>query len=296
MSEKLFDEETSRTGREETVPEEERDRALDGVLQQVSGQLRLSLGNIHSALMRLAPPDARDGDRSTDLDAAVLCQSYYRILRLTNNLADAAEAGGPAEVKLTNGDIVGLCRSVMERAEQPAELLGIHTEFRCEKRGRIIAMNQERLERLLLNLLSNAFKFIRPDEKRVVLEVKIEREFVRLVLTDTGVGMTPEELSTAFDRCRLTGRQDPPPHGLGLGLPICRRIAAEHGGTILLTSTPGVGTTATVSLPNRREKSPQPVSTRLAISPVDIYGGFNKTLVELSDALKKDAFTQKYLD
>ena len=273
--------------------EEERDAGIDSVLQQVSGQLRLSLGNIHGALMRLAPPDVRDGDKKTDLDAAILCQSYYRILRLTNNLADAAER--PAEVKLSNGDIVGLCRSVMERAEVPAELLGIQTAFHCEKRTHIIAMNKDQLERMLLNLLSNAFKFIRPDEKRVTLEVKAEREFVRLVLTDTGTGMTAEELATAFDRCSLTGRQEPPPHGLGLGLPICRRIAAEHGGTILLTSTPGMGTTATVSLPNRKLRS-QPAKEPLLIAPIDVYGGFNRTLVELSDALKKDAFTQKYLD
>ena len=115
------------------------------------------------------------------------------------------------------------------------------------------------------------------------------------MLTDTGVGMPPEELATAFDRCSLSGRQEPPPHGLGLGLPICRRIAAEHGGTILLTSAAGVGTTVTVSLPNK--KSPiQQLSSALVIPPPDIYGGFNKTLVELSDALKKEAFTQKYLD
>lgn len=281
MSEKFFEEGTG-------------ERELNGVLQQVSGQLRLSLGNIHGALARLAPPEARDGDTKTDLDAAVLCQSYYRILRLTNNLADAAEAGRAAGAGLENGDVVGLCQSVMERAELPAELLGIRTEFRCEKRAHIAAINRERLERMLLNLLSNAFKFIRPDEKLVVLEVKVEREFVRLALTDTGVGMTPEELSTAFDRCRLSGRQEPPPHGLGLGLPICRRIAAEHGGTMLLTSTPGEGTTVTVSLPNR--KLPQRTSTQLPIGAVDIYGGFNRTLVELSDALSRNAFTQKYLD
>ena len=282
MSEEIFNE------------EQQMDETLNGVLQQVSGQLRLSLGNIHSALTRLAPPEARDGDTKTDLDAAVLCQSYYRILRLTNNLADAAEAPRAPGTGLENGDIVDLCRSVMDRAELPAELLGIRTELRCEKRAHILAMNRDRLERMLLNLLSNAFKFIRQDEKLVSLEVKVEREFVRLVLTDTGVGMTAEELSTAFDRSRLSGRQDPPPHGLGLGLPICRRIAAEHGGTVLLTSTPGVGTTVTVSLPNR--KLPQRMKEPPVIGGIDIYGGFNRTLVELSDALSRNAFTQKYLD
>ena len=290
MSDMLFHEET---GKQESPQAEEKE--LNGVLQQVSSQLRLSLGNIHSALSRLAPPDARDGDRKTDLDAAVLCQSYYRILRLTNNLADAAEAGQPPEVRLSNDDIVGFCRDVMDRVEVPAELLGIQTEFRSEKRAHILAMNRERLERMLLNLLSNAFKFIRPDEKKVTLEVKVEREFVRLVLTDTGVGMTPEELAAAFDRCRLPGRQDPPPHGLGLGLPICRRIAAEHGGTVLMTSTPGAGTAVTVSLPNRKLPA-QRMKEPLVFGVIDIYGGFNRTRVELSDALKKDAFTQKYLD
>ena len=280
---------------EKSMTEKERDEALNGVLQQVSSQLRMSLVNIHSALNRLASPEARDRDPKTDLDAAVLSQSYYRILRLTNNLADAAEAGQPGDVKLKNEDIVDVCRSVMERAEQPAEMLGIQLVFRCEKQMHIIQMDKERLERVLLNLLSNAFKFIRNDEKVVTLELKFERDFVRLVLTDTGVGMSPEELATAFDRCSLSGRQDPPPHGLGLGLPICRRIAAEHGGTILLTSSKGVGTTATVSLPNK--KSPvQQMNTMMVIPPPDIYGGFNKTLVELSDALKKEAFSQKYLD
>ncbi len=280
---------------EKFIHEEQRDEALSSVLQQVSSQLRMSLVNIHGALNRLASPKARDADRKTDLDAAVLSQSYYRILRLTNNLADAAEADRPEDVKLKNGDIVEVCRAVMEQAEHPAEMLGIRLVFKCEKQMHIILMNRDRLERLLLNLLSNAFKFIRADEKTVTLELKFERKFVRLVLTDTGVGMPPEELAAAFDRCALTGRQDPPPHGLGLGLPICRRIAAEHGGTILLTSTAGVGTVATVSLPNK--KSPiQQLGSSLVIPPPDIYGGFNKTLVELSDALKKEAFTQKYLD
>jgi len=63
---------------------------LQGVLQQVAGQLKGSLGNIYSALDRIAPAQLRDESSQLDQDAAVLCQSYYRILRLANNLADAA--------------------------------------------------------------------------------------------------------------------------------------------------------------------------------------------------------------
>ena len=267
------------------------DESLSEVLQQVSSQLRLSLGNIHNALNRLAPPDLRDEQEGVDLDAAVLCQSYYRILRLTNNLSDASEPERPMGQELSNDDIVGVCREVMERAELPAELLGIRLEFRSAKVGHIIAMDSDRIQRLLLNLLSNAFKFIGDGEKRVSLEVRVEPDYVYLALSDTGRGIPAERLDTVFDRCRQPGRLDPPPHGLGLGLPICQRIAREHGGSLALVSQEGKGTTVTVSLPNRRgaQRLKEPML-------VDLSGGFNPILVELSDALPKQAFTQKYLD
>ncbi len=268
------------------------DEQMSEVLQQVSSQLRLSLGNIHSALTRLAPPEARDGKEETDLNAAVLCQSYYRILRLANNLSDASEPERPEGAGLVSDDIVEICRSVMDRAQAPAGLLGIQLDFRSGKASHIIAVDSERIERLLLNLLSNSFKFIGTGEKRVALEVRVEAEYVYLILSDTGRGISPQLLDTVFDRCRQTNRLDPPPHGLGLGLPICQRIAREHGGSLALASEVGKGTTVTVSLPNRR--APQRLGAALPL--MELSGGFNRTLVELSDALPKQAFTQKYLD
>ncbi len=265
-------------------------KLLGEVLEQVSGQLRSSLSNIYRSLERIAPPELRDQGDGLDNDAAILCQSYYRILRLTNNLSDAAQLDRPLRPKLSNDDIVGFCRAVMERARVPGELLGLALEFRCAKSSHIIAIDRDRLERMMLNLLSNAFKFT-PKGGRITLEVRIEAQRVELRLTDTGCGIAPELLETVFDRYLHTERVDPPPHGLGLGLPICRRIAQEHEGSLLLTSRPGEGTTVTVSLPNRKVKYQE-----LNSFIVDYSGGFNRTLLELSDALPKQAFTQKYLD
>lgn len=264
---------------------------LERVLGQVSNQLRGSLGNIYQALNRIAPMEVREGNGAVDRDAAVLCQSYYRILRLANNLSDAAHLEGPSAAQLRNGDIVGLCRDIMDRARHPAELLDIRMDFQCEKERHTIAMDKDRIERMMLNLLSNAFKFIRRDEKLVTLDVRVSREWVELILTDTGCGISQELLETVFDRYRHTQRLDPPPHGLGLGLPVCRRIAQEHGGVLLLTSQEGTGTTVTVSLPNKRSKLQQ-MSTFL----VDLGGGYNRTLAELSDALPSRAFTHQYMD
>ena len=79
--------------------------------------------------------------------------------------------------------------------------------------------------------------------------------------------------------------------GLGLGLPICRRIAQGHGGMIVAQSEEGKGSLFTVSLPAVRSGR-----VRLNDSGSDYAGGFNATLVELSDALKPEAFLQRYLD
>ena len=272
------------------IEDNEKKPELGEVLQQVSGQLRSSLNNIYRSLERIAPPELRDQENGLDVDAAILCQSYYRILRLANNLSDAATLDKPIQAKLRNDDIVCFCRDVICQVQMPAELLGLELDFHCAKSSHIIAMDRDRLERLLLNLLSNAFKFT-PKGGRITLEVRIEAQRVELRLSDTGCGIAPELLETVFDRYLHTERIDPPPHGLGLGLPICRRIAQEHGGSLLLTSRPGEGTTVTVSLPNQKT-TVQELNSFI----VDYSGGFNPVLLELCDALPKQAFTQKFLD
>ena len=85
------------------------------------------------------------------MDAALLCQSYYRILRLANNLLDAAELEGPNRARLRNDDIVGFCRALTDRVEMLAGLMGLSLEFRCDRSIHIIAMDPDRLERLVLN-------------------------------------------------------------------------------------------------------------------------------------------------
>lgn len=269
----------------------ERDERLGSVLEQLSAQLRMSLGNIHTALERLAPPDARDGDGRLDRDAAVLSQSYYRILRLANNLSDAAELEKELHpIPLRNGDVVVLARDLVRGAEVPAELLGLTLAFHSEKPGHLIAMDAARLERLLLNLLSNAFKFT-PKGGGVDVEVRITPQRVELAVSDTGRGIGEERMAQIFDAYKHPAAPDGGPQGLGLGLPICRRIAQEHGGALVVTSEPGKGTTVTVSLPNRRVQA-----ANLNTPPIDFGGGHNPTLVELADVLPWRAFTRHFVD
>lgn len=273
------------------MAEEKFDRAaeLEGLLRQVAGQLKGSLGNIHSALERLAPVQAREGDKTLDRDAAVLQQSYYRILRLTGNLEAAALLDGPANVVLENCDIVALCRDLVRRAEHCAGLLELELAFICGKDYHVIAVDRVQVERLILNLLSNAFKFT-PAGGKITVELRFDAT-VELRVVDTGCGMGAEKLERLFDRRIRPDALEPPPHGLGLGLPICRKIALDHGGTILVTSREGEGTMVLVSLPNRRTRQQQMTALK-----VDYAGGFNHVLLELADALPRQAFTHEYMD
>ena len=95
----------------------------------------------------------------------------------------------------------------------------------------------------------------------------------------------PERKEHLFDRYLRADRNPIPPHGLGLGLPICRRIAEGHGGRIMAESQEGRGTRITVMLPDR-----QTGKLALADQPMDYGGGFNPTLLGLADALPAEAF------
>lgn len=262
----------------------------DDILRQISGQLRLSLVNIYNALERIAPPELRDTDPEADLNAALLTQSCMRIMRIADNLEDAAALNQPYQVRMKNVNIVKFCRELAESARVPAELLGLELEFVSEAERCVIAMDAGRMERLVLNLLSNAFKFT-PKGGRVTLEVRVEKEKVILLAADTGCGISEDITATLFERYLQPGRLEPPPHGLGFGLRICRQVAEEHGGTILPLSNEDGGTTMVVSLPRR--KAPKSEMGEMILLP---KGNFNRTLVELSDALPKEAFTQKYMD
>ena len=251
------------------MPLDEKDlQLLAEVLPNVSAQLRSSMANVFAAANRLAPAEAREADSVLDKNAAILTMSCHQMLRL-----------------------VGFCHALCERAEPLFALRGVALRFSASHESHVIAFNAPMLERALLNLLSNALKFT-PEGGTVSVRVKCGERHVQLTVADTGRGIEPERLAHIFERYLDTDRLDPaPPHGLGVGLSLCRRIAQGHGGMLVAESAVGKGTAFTLSLPNAR-------STDLSLSDrrFDYAGGFDHVLMELSDALPSRAFLQKYLD
>ncbi|MBQ9460135.1 MAG: HAMP domain-containing histidine kinase [Oscillospiraceae bacterium] len=264
---------------------------LSEILPNVAQELRGAMANVYQAANRLAPMDARERSKSVDADASVFLQSYYRMYRVIGNLTDAQLLADTRRFeRLPGDDIVGIVRDVCERAEALFESEGVTLTFESDKAGQIIAVDAALIERLLLNLLSNALKFT-PAGGAVAVRVRVTPRTVYLSVTDTGCGIAPEKLAHVFEAYLHKNVLEAAPHGMGLGLALCRRIAQGHGGTIVASSEKGKGAAFTVSLPNVR-----PAGATLCAPKSSYSGGFNPILLELSDALSAGAFSYRYLD
>ncbi len=171
--------------------------------------------------------------------------------RLVTQLLDISrfEAGGgrvePRPVHLSN------LLDELERAFHVLALQrGVH--FTIERRGELpdeVVWDIDRVNEVLGNLLSNAFKFT-DKGGRVELSVAPVNHSVQIAVRDTGVGIPPEQLPRIFEKFyQADNQRSASAAGSGLGLAIAKQIVEAHGGTITCDSTLGVGTTFTLTLP-----------------------------------------------
>lgn len=255
-------------------------KILNEVLPSVATQMRGPLSVLHASLEKLLRQDAPG--------VAQLNQSYHQLLRLAGNLS-AVEILNKETWKLdmANCDLVVFCRKFSERLKSLAEDRGIAFRFETPMDFCVIACDKALLERLLLNLVSNALKFTGPGGT-VTLSLHAAEQDILLSVSDTGRGIPAEKMEQLFDRYLHGESMDPTPHGLGIGLPLCRAIAEAHGGRIFAESQVGVGTKVTVALPDK-----QSVMQTMRAPRFDYAGGFDHVMVELSDALSTKSYEKK---
>jgi signal transduction histidine kinase len=211
----------------------------------VSHDLRNPLNAI-LAQSHLLRADASDPAKVAER-ARSIARGCERMRSMIQDLLEATllEAGQlrtvPAEL-----DLAEVVREVLERhrGALPVE------RVRVEASGRVVASGDpERVERILVNLLSNALKYS-PGEGEVTVRVGRAEGGASLAVADRGVGIAPEDLPHVFERFfRARGARQP--EGLGLGLYITRLLVYAHGGRIDVESQLGCGSTFRVFLPDR---------------------------------------------
>jgi CheY-like chemotaxis protein len=147
----------------------------------------------------------------------------------------------PTDLAAVTADLASAFRSAVERA-------GLTLMVDCAPLPEPVYVDREMWEKVVLNLISNAFKFTFAGTIRVSLAWRGAR--AELAVADTGVGIAPEDLPLVFERFHRVERARARTHeGSGIGLSLVRELVAMHGGTVSVESVAGEGTTFTVSVP-----------------------------------------------
>jgi signal transduction histidine kinase len=179
-------------------------------------------------------------------------ESGRHLLSLINDILDLSkiEAGrmelDVSEFNLPNA-IENTLILVRERAQRNAITLGRTVDDRL---GTMHA-DERKVKQVLLNLLSNALKFT-PAGGRIDVQAALKNDMAEISVTDTGVGIAPENQEAVFEEFRQVGTASKKVEGTGLGLAISRRFIELHGGKIWVNSTVGSGSTFTFTVPLQR--------------------------------------------
>jgi PAS domain S-box-containing protein len=229
-------------------------RMITEFFSNISHELRTPLNVVLSALQVLELEERRITDEGSSEKrrryVETMKQNCYRLLRLINNLIDISKIdSGYIKPQLQNHDIVSVVEDITLSVAEYVEDKGIKFVFDTNVEEKIIACDPEKIERIMLNLISNAVKFTEQGDliQVVVLD---DDDFVEISVKDTGMGIPEDKLQVVFERFRQVDSTLSRNHeGSGIGLSLVKGLAEMHGGSVHVKSSLGEGSEFIVKLP-----------------------------------------------
>jgi GAF domain-containing protein/CheY-like chemotaxis protein len=211
------------------------------------------------------------------------------LLGLINDILDLSKVeAGRMDVFLEDVEVAPLLDEVRALIVPLAEKNGNTLEFELADDIGTMCTDRTKLKQSLLNILSNGSKFTERGRLSLVAErYEADRPMVRFVISDTGIGMTEEQLGRLFQAFSQADASTTKKYGgTGLGLAISREFCRLLGGDITVASTPGEGSTFTITLPVRSEAQPQAKPAQIAPSEpprIAADGGNAATILIVDD-------------
>ncbi len=228
---------------------EKANRLKDEFLATVSHELRTPLNAILGWSKILSRGDLDSETQASAWDA--IYRNARSQAQLIEDLLDTSRLiTGNLRLNLTSTPTIPLIEAAIDVVRPNAEAKGITLLTSYDTDIDAIVCDTQRLQQILLNLLTNAIKFT-PGGGSVTVSLTHDESAVKIVIKDTGIGISPEFLPFVFDQFRQADSSSTRRHdGLGLGLAIVRRLAELHGGTVIVASEgQGKGSAFTVELP-----------------------------------------------
>jgi len=181
-----------------------------------------------------------------------ILSSGQHLLSLINDILDLSKIeAGRMELEFSDFDLPSTIEQTVMLVRERAVRRGITVGRAIDERLGSIRADERKVKQVLLNLLSNALKFT-PEGGKIDVRAAVNDGVAEISVTDTGVGISPEDQEAVFEEFRQVGSASKKVEGTGLGLAISRRFIALHGGKIWVTSQVGTGSTFAFTLPLQR--------------------------------------------
>jgi len=246
----------------------ELDRAKTAFFSNVSHEFRtpltLMLGPLEDALAAGDPAGGRERLELAHRNA-------LRLLKLVNSLLDFSRIeSGRAQANFEPVDIATLTADLASNFRSACERAGLRFTVDCSPVNEPVYVDRDMWEKIVLNLLSNAFKFTFDGE--IGIRLRAAAGHVELTVSDTGVGLPEHEMPRLFERFhRIEGQQSRTHEGSGIGLALVQELVKLHGGEIGATSAQNKGTRFVVTIPTGSSHLPQDkVSAQPHLSPTSV--------------------------
>lgn len=226
----------------------------DEILTNIAHELKTPLNLIYSTnqLMEMYLKNGSIEEYREKLghSANIIKQNCFRFMRLINNIIDTSKIkSGFLNLSLSNENIVEVVENIVQSISEYIKGKGINIIFDTDIEEKIIACDTNKIERIMLNLISNAVKFSNT-EKNIYVGVSDKNNTVEISVRDSGIGIDKKYLNKIFDRFYQVDKSlSRNAEGSGIGLALVKSLVEIHGGKISVDSEVDKGTTFKIELP-----------------------------------------------
>jgi len=241
------------------------DRLKDDFMSSVTHELRTPLTSIR-ALAELMVDDPKMPAEERQRFLGIVVAETERLTRLVNQVLDMAKIeSGQAEWHNADVDLVALLRQAAQTVHELLRERGAELVMHLPARVPTLRADPDRLMQVLMNLLSNAAKFVPVQGGRVEMRLFAEADGATVEVEDNGPGVPEAQRALIFEKFRQGGDEWNRPQGTGLGLPISRQIVEHFGGRMELRPGAGRGACFAFTLPWNTKQEPMPTGALTAV-------------------------------